>query len=59
MRNTKYGPVETKEERRIDTIKGIRKYLEVGMFNQVYLLEKVLMSEYGMTAEQIENEVYA
>ena len=59
MKNTKYGQVFTKEEIRQDIIKGIRKYLEVGMFNKVYLLEQRLMKEYGMTASEIENEVYA
>lgn len=59
MKNTKYGQVFTKEEKRQDIINGIRKYIEVGMFDQVVLREKVLMSEYGMTAEEIENAIYA
>ena len=59
MRNTKRGQVFTKEEKRQDIIKGIRKYIEVGLFNEAYLREKVLMKDYGMTAQEIENEVYA
>lgn len=59
MKNTKYGQVFTKEEKRQDIINGIRKYIEVGMFDQVVLREKVLMNEYGMTAEEIENAIYA
>ena len=59
MRNTKYGQVFTKEEKREDIIKGIRKYIEVGMYKEVVLREKVLMNEYGMTAEEIENTIYS
>lgn len=59
MKQTKYGAIFTKEEKRVDIIKGIKKYLEVGAFDKVYLLEKELMNEYRMTAEEIENEIYA
>lgn len=59
MKATKYGMVFTKEEKRQDIIKGIKKCLEVGLYNEVYLKEKVLMNEYGMTAEEIEAAIYA
>ena len=59
MKNTKYGQVFTKEEKREDIIKGIRKYIEVGMYKEVVSREKVLMNEYGMTAEEIENAIYS
>ena len=59
MKNTKYGQVFTKEEKRQDIIKGIRKYIEVGMYDAVVLREKVLMNEYGMTAQEIEDAIYA
>ena len=59
MKNTKCGQAFTKEEIRQDIIKGIRKYLEVGMFNKVYLLEQRLMKEYGMLPAEIEKKIYA
>lgn len=59
MRNTKYGAVFTKEEIRQDIIKGIRKYLEVGMYDEVLLRERELMNEYGMSASEIEEAIYA
>lgn len=59
MKQTKRGAIFTKEEKRADIITGIKKYLKVGMFDKVYLLEKELMNEYGMTAEEIESEIYA
>ena len=59
MKNTKCGQTFTQEEIRQDIIKGIRKYLEVGMFNKVYLLEQRLMKEYGMLPAEIEKEIYA
>lgn len=49
----------TKEDKRLDTIKGIKKYLEIGMFNQVYLLEKELHEVYGMSYDEIEEAIYA
>jgi len=59
MKNTKYGQVFTKEEKRLDLIKGIRKYLQIGMYDRVTLAEKELMTEYGMTAAEIEEAIYA
>lgn len=59
MKQTKNGAIFTKEEKRLDIIKGIKKYMAVGMFDKVYLLEKELMNEYGMTAGEIENAIYA
>lgn len=58
MKMTKYGAQMTKEEKRQDIIKGIRKYLKVGMYEAVYLREKELMSEYNMTPEEIERAIW-
>lgn len=55
----KNGAYATKEDKRKDIVFGIRKNLEIGNYLRVELLEKELMADYGMTAEQIENEVYA
>ncbi len=58
MKMTKYGATMTKEEKRIDTIKGIKKALSVGYYEKVMLLEKELMNEYGMTPAEIEMAIY-
>lgn len=58
MKNTKRGQVMTGEEKRNDIIFGIKKYLEVGMFDKVYLLEKELINNYGMTPNEIESAIY-
>ena len=54
-----YGEQMTKEDKKQDIIKGIRKYLEIGAFEQVMLREKELISEYGMTEEEIEIAIYS
>ena len=54
----KYGEYMTREDKKNDIIAGIKKYLEIGMYNKVTLLEKELINEYGMTAEEIENAIY-
>lgn len=59
MKNTKFGTVFTKEETKQDIINGIRKYLESGMIDAVLLRERVLMNEYGMSAAEIEEAIYA
>lgn len=58
MKNTKFGPVFTKEETKQDIINGIKKYIDVGMFEAVLLRERVLMNEYGMSAAEIEAAIY-
>lgn len=45
----KYGEYMKK-----DIIKEIKKYLKVGMYDQVYLLEKELHEVYGMSYSEIE-----
>ena len=45
----KYGEYMKK-----DIIKKIKKYLKVGMYDQVYLLEKELHEVYGMSYSEIE-----
>lgn len=54
----KFGACMTKADKKEDIIKGIRKYMSVGMYNQVYLLEKELTNNYGMTASEIEKAIY-
>lgn len=48
-----------KSDKKEDIIKGIKKYLKVGMYNQVTLLEKELHEVYGMNYEEIEEAIYA
>lgn len=55
----KYGAYMTKADKKEDIIFGIKKYMSVGMFDKVCLLEKKLMNEYNMTAEEIEDAIYA
>lgn len=55
----KYGEYMTKEDQKNDVIKGIKKYIETGMYNQVYLLEKELHDVYGMSYDEIEAAIYA
>ena len=55
----KYGEYMNRSDKKKDIIKGIKKYLKVGMYNQVYLLEKELHEVYGMSYSEIEKAVYA
>ena len=55
---TKNGMAMTKEEERQDIIFGIKKYLNIGMYDKVTMLERILMKDYGMTANEIENAIY-
>ena len=57
--NNRTGAQMTKEDKKNDIIFGIRKYMKVGMYSQVYLLEKELKTEYGMTSQEIEDAIYA
>jgi hypothetical protein len=57
--NNKFGAYPTKEDKRLDTIYGARKYLAVGMYDMVYLKEKELHDVYGMSYEDIEAAIYA
>lgn len=54
----KKGAYMTKEDMKADIIAGIKKYLEIGAYNMIYLREKELMDEYGMTAAEIEDAIY-
>ena len=42
-----------------DMIKEIKKYLKVGMYDQVYILEKELHEVYGMSYSEIEKAEFA
>lgn len=55
----KYGEYMNKADKKEDVIKGIKKYLAVGMYNQVTLLEKELHEVYGMSYDDIESAIYA
>ena len=55
----KYGEYMNKADKKEDVIKGIKKYLAVGMYNQVTLLEKELHEVYGMSYGEIEEAIYA
>ena len=55
----KYGEYMKKSDKKKDIIKGIKKYLKVGMYNQVYLLEKELHEVYGMSYSEIEKAEFA
>ena len=57
--NNKYGAYPTKEDKRLDTIFGARKYLAVGMYDMVTIKEKELHEVYGMTYEEIEEAIYS
>ena len=57
--NKKYGEYMNKADKKEDVIKGIKKYLAVGMYNQVTLLEKELHEVYGMSYGEIEEAIYA
>ena len=48
-----------KSDKKKDIIKGIKKYLKVGMYDQVYLLEKELHEVYGMSYSEIEKAEFA
>ena len=50
----KYGKCMKKSDKKKDIIKGIKKYLKVGMYDQVYLLEKALHEVQGMSYSEIE-----
>lgn len=54
----KYGAKPTKKDLKESTIFGAKKYLEVGMFDMVYLLEKELHEVYGMSYDEIEEAIY-
>lgn len=54
----KYGEYMTKEDKKQDVIKGIKKYIKVGMYNMVTPLEKELHEVYGMSYEDIESAIY-
>lgn len=54
----KYGAMPTKEDLKNSAIYGAKKYLEVGMFDMVYLLEKELHEVYGMSYAEIEEAIY-
>ena len=56
--NKKYGAKMNKEDKKMDTIKGAKKYLAVGMYDMVTLKEKELHEVYGMSYDEIENEIY-
>ena len=55
----KYGEYMKKSDKKKDIIKGIKKYLKDGMYNQVYLLEKELHEVYGMSYSEIEKAEFA
>ncbi len=57
--NRKHGAHMTKEDQRLDVIKGLKKYLEIGMYDMVTLKEKELHDVYGMSYDEIENAIYA
>lgn len=50
----KDGECMKKSDKKKDIIKGIKKYLKAGMYDQVYLLEKELHEVYGMSYSEIE-----
>lgn len=57
--NKKYGAYMTKEDKRQDIIFGIKKYMKIGYWDKVILLERELVNEYGMTEEEIDMAIYA
>ena len=50
----KDGEYMNRSDKKKDIIKGIKKYLKAGMYDQVYLLEKELHEVYGMSYSEIE-----
>ena len=48
-----------KADKKADIIKGIKKYIAVGMFDMVTLKEKELHEVYGMSYAEIEEAIYA
>lgn len=52
--NNKYGAYMTKEDKRQDEIKGLKKYWELRHLTMIRLKEKVLHDEYGMSYSEIE-----
>lgn len=44
----------TKEQKKADTIKGLKKYMIAGAYDMVLLKERQLMNEYGVSAEELE-----
>ena len=57
MRNTKYGQVFTKEEKRRDAIKGLVKLLKIGDYAREAEKERFIIREYGMTEDEIWKEI--
>ena len=54
----KYGAKMNKADKKADIIKGIKKYITVGMFDMVTLKEKELHEVYGMSYDEIEEAIY-
>lgn len=54
----KNGAYMTKDDKKADIIKGIKKYLAVGMYDMVTLKEKELHEVYGMSYDAIEAAIY-
>ena len=57
--NKKYGAKMNKSDKKMDIIKGIKKYLAVGMYDMVTLKEKELHEVYGMSYDEIEEAIFA
>ena len=55
----KDGEHMKKSDKKKDMIKEIKKYLKVGMYDQVYILEKELHEVYGMSYSEIEKAEFA
>ena len=55
----KYGEYMNMSDKKKDIIKEIKKYLKVGIYDQVYLLEKELHEVYGMSYSEIEKAEFA
>ena len=54
----KYGAKPTKKDLKESIIVGAKRYLDVGMFDMVYLKEKELHEVYGMSYAEIEAAIY-
>ena len=54
----KYGAKMNKADKKADIIKGIKKYIKVGMFDIVTQNEKDLHEVYGMSYAEIEDAIY-
>ena len=52
--SNKYGAYMTKEDKRQDAIKGLKKWWELRDLTMIRLEEKVLHDEYGMSWADIE-----